>query len=184
MYRQLFKRFNPFMLLMWRLGLGKWVNCLPCWVGRIMVISHRGRRSGMRRYTPVNYALIEGELYCTAGFGKVADWYRNIMADPEVEVWLPDEWWTARVKDISESPYRIPIMRQVLINSGFAAPLMGLHPGRMDDETLAAETSEYRLLHLKRIQPQTGKGGPGDLAWVWQAATVCLLFLLIRRSRR
>ena len=61
--------------------------------GQIMVLTHTGRKSGLRRRTPVNYALVDGEVYCTAGFGQISDWYRNILANPQVEVWLPDGWW-------------------------------------------------------------------------------------------
>jgi hypothetical protein len=36
----------------------------------IMVIRHKGRKSGKVRYTPVNYALADGCVYAIAGFGK------------------------------------------------------------------------------------------------------------------
>ncbi len=77
-----FKVLNKFMLLMWRLGLGWMLNIWPAGFGRIMVITHTGRKSGLRRRTPLNYAEVDGEIYCTAGFGHISDWYRNIMADP------------------------------------------------------------------------------------------------------
>ena len=101
--RQGFKYFNKFMLLMWRLGLGKWVNFWPEVGGQIMVLTHTGRKTGLKRQTPVNYALVEGELYCTAGFGQLADWYRNIMAEPRVEVWLPDGWWTGLAEEVTDA---------------------------------------------------------------------------------
>ncbi len=89
---------NPFMLLMWRLGLGVWFNWWPAVSGRVLVIVHRGRKTGRRRYAPVNYACVEGELYCVAGFGPVTHWYRNVRAHPQVEVWTPEGWWkTSRI---------------------------------------------------------------------------------------
>ena len=94
--RQMFKQMNKFMLLMWRLGLGSWLNFWPDVGGRIMVITHTGRKTGLKRRTPVNYALVEGELYCTAGFGPMSDWYRNLKAHSQVEVWLPEGWWRSR----------------------------------------------------------------------------------------
>ena len=91
--RMAFKLINGFMLGMWRLGLGQFINIWPEGIGRIMVLSHTGRKTGLRRQSPVNYALLGGEIYCVAGFGKRADWYRNMLANPLVEVWLPDGWW-------------------------------------------------------------------------------------------
>lgn len=86
--RQAFKILNRFMLLQWRLGLGGFVNFWPAVIGCIMVITHRGRKSGLLRRTPVNYAIVDGDINCTAGFGEVSDGYRNLRADPHVQVWL------------------------------------------------------------------------------------------------
>ena len=183
--RQSFKRYlNPFMLLMWRLGLGPWINLWPKVGGRILVIAHQGRKTGRRRYTPVNYALVDGEIYCTVGFGVVSDWYRNLAVNPNVEVWLPDGWWAGVVEDISDSPWRLPLLRQVLIGSGVVTYLAGIDPVNLTDEALHAVTSKYRLLHIWRTEARTGRGGPGDLAWVWPAATMILLPLLLFRRRR
>jgi deazaflavin-dependent oxidoreductase (nitroreductase family) len=183
--RQSFKRYlNPFMLLMWRLGLGPWINLWPKVGGRILVIAHRGRKTGRRRYTPVNYAIADGEIYCTVGFGVVSDWYRNLAVNPNIEVWLPDGWWAGVVEDISDSPWRLPLLRQVLIGSGVVTYLAGIDPVNLTDEALHAVTSKYRLLHIWRTEARTGRGGPGDLAWVWPAATMILLPLLLFRRRR
>jgi len=177
--RQLFKQFNQLMILMWRLGLGSWVNSWPEQGGRIMVLKHRGRKTGKTRLTPVNYAEIDGDIYCTAGFGRMTDWYRNLLAQPEVEIWLPQSWWAGRAEDVSDMPDRLPRLRQVLINSGFAAPAVGVYPKDMSDETLADVTDKYRLVHIRRRQPCTGPGGPGDLAWIWPASTLLLLLLMV-----
>jgi deazaflavin-dependent oxidoreductase (nitroreductase family) len=182
--RQGFKYFNRFMLLMWRLGLGSWVNAWPEVGGRIMVITHIGRKSGHKRRSPVNYALIDGELYCTAGFGKISDWYRNLMVHPNVEVWLPEGWWDGTTEEVTDPGARLLLLRQVLINSGVVAPLMGVRPREMSDEALDAVTRDYRLIHIHRTAPCTGPGGPGDLAWVWPLSTHVLLALLLLRRKR
>lgn len=148
--RQFFKKFNRFMIWMWSHGFGSWVNAWPRPGGRVMMIYHRGRKTGLPRQTPVNYAVIDGDVYCTAGFGAVSDWYRNIRADPNVEIEMPDSRYTAIARDVSESPQRIPLLRQVLINSGIVAPLMGIHPKTMSDAELAAITPEYRLVRFVR----------------------------------
>lgn len=149
-WRRIFKRFNHFMLLMWRLGLGRWINAWPAVGGRIMVLRHTGRKTGLRRQTPVNYARINGDVYCTSGFGASSDWYRNLMANPQVEVWLPDGRWVGEAEDVSDGEQRLQWMRQVLIASGFAAYLAGINPRRMTDNDLAAATSDYRLIRIRR----------------------------------
>jgi deazaflavin-dependent oxidoreductase (nitroreductase family) len=183
--RLTFKRFNPFMILLFRLGLRQWVNIWPKVGGRIMVITHIGRKSGLRRRTPVNYAPIDGDLYCTAGFGATSDWYRNILANPEVEVWLPRERRRGVVEEISQDPRRIFLLRQVIIASGIVGPLMGINPRTMSDEAFDRVTSKYRLVRIRPKERLSGPGGPGDLAWVWipVALIVALLVFGFRRRR-
>lgn len=183
--RPFFKKFlNPFMLMMWRLGLGPFVNASPEFGGRIMVLTHLGRKSGQLRRTPVNYTIANGELYCLAGFGSISDWYRNMQANPNVEVWLPDGWWRGVAEEVSDDPNRLALVRQLMIDSGFAAHAFGrINPHKISDEELKQISVPYRLIHIKREEARTGRDGPGDLSWVWIAATAILLFLFIRRKR-
>ncbi|HEY8651926.1 MAG TPA: nitroreductase family deazaflavin-dependent oxidoreductase [Dermatophilaceae bacterium] len=186
--RVAFRRFNPFMVAMWRLGLGRWMNVWPAGSGRIFVLGHTGRRTGSRRWTPLNYAIVDGELYCTAGFGTGSDWYRNVMAEPRVEVWPPGERWVGIVDDVSDHPERIRLLREVLVASGFAARVAGIDPRRMDDETLAAATAPYCLLRIRRAAgaeplpaPLPAHPRPCDLSWWW---AVVAAFAVARRARR
>lgn len=182
--RQAFKQLNKFMLLIWRLGLGSMLNMWPSVGGRIMVLTHTGRKSGLKRKTPVNYAEIDGDIYCTAGFGKLADWYRNIKANPNIEIWLPDGWWTATAEEVTDAEKRLPIMREVLIASGFAAQAMNIDAHSISDEALDHATEKYRLLRIKREAARTGADGPGDLAWIWPLSTCILLLLLLFPKKR
>lgn len=182
--RQLFKIGNRFMVLLFRLGLGGWGNGPR--TSQVMVLVHRGRKSGLLRRTPVNYAIVDDMIYCVAAYGSRADWYRNVLADPRVEVWLPDGWYTGEAEEVSpDDPQRNARVRQVLIAGGFAAPLFaGVNPKTIDDEKLAELSAPYRLLRIYPSEARTGPGGPGDLAWVWPAATFVLLGLLLRGCRR
>lgn len=183
-YRKMFKRFNRFMLLMWRLGWGRWINFWPEVLGQIMVLSHTGRESGRRYHTPVNYAEIDGVIYCTAGFGSGSDWVRNIAANPQVEVWLPDGWWNAVVEQADEDENRLELLRGVLLASGFAARAAGIDPEGMNDAELEEAVNDYVLLRVRRTEARTGPGGPGDLAWIWPLASFGLLLMLFVRPRR
>ena len=182
--RQAFKKFNPFMIWLWRLGFRRWVNGWPSVGGRIMVITHTGRKSGLRRQTPVNYAEVDGEIYCTAGFGSVSDWYRNMLVNPQIEIWLPNEWWAAEAQDISRSEQRLVLLRQVIIASGIVGPMMGVDPHKMSDADFDRVTTDYKLVHIQRIKRLSGQGGPGDLAWVWMPAMLAFLALILLKKPR
>ena len=147
--RRFFHTMNRFMVWMWKMGWGRAMNMWPAGFGRIMVIKHRGRKSGREYLTPVNYAIVDGEIYCTAGFGSVSDWYRNMLANPRVELWLPEGKDYYCAEDISDSPNRLFLLRQVIIASGFAGPLFGINPKKLDDVQLDAISREYRLVHFR-----------------------------------
>jgi deazaflavin-dependent oxidoreductase (nitroreductase family) len=182
--RQSFRYFNQFMLFLWRLGLGPWLSLWPQVTGRYLVITHTGRKSGLRHQTPVNYAVVNDEVYCAAGFGSISDWFRNIKANPQVEVWLQDSWWAGEAEEITSPELRLPLLRAVIIDSGFAGPMFGVDARQPDDQQFTKATQDYRLIHIKRLQARTGPGGPGDLAWVWLLATFLLLPLAFRRKKR
>ncbi|MBK8021281.1 MAG: nitroreductase family deazaflavin-dependent oxidoreductase [Chloroflexi bacterium] len=116
----------------------------------------------------------------TAGFGSVSHWYRNIQANPHIEVWLPDGWWQAEAKDITAQEQHTAIRREVLKNNGCAAFAAGINPYTVSDEALEKATADYRLLHIRRTAPCAGPGGPGDLVWVWPVLLVVALFARFR----
>jgi deazaflavin-dependent oxidoreductase (nitroreductase family) len=181
--RKIFKNFNRFMLLLWRLGLGSFGNGNR-YAGWIMVIKHTGRKSGLTRYAPVNYAMVGGDIYCTAGFGTKADWYRNLMDIPEVELWLPDGRWAGVAEDVTDDPDAAELLRHVIIAAGFAGPLFGVNARQMTAADFENLLGDYRLIRIRRTEAVTGPGGPGDLAWVWPLATLLLLVRCLRGKKK
>lgn len=164
LWQRAFKVGNRFMVLLWRLGLGWLLNIAPRYAGQIMVLTHTGRKSGRKYQTPVNFALVDSDLYCTVGFGHISDWYRNIIAQPEIEVWLPNGRWNATATEVTEPSTRLPLLREVLIGSAFAARLAGINPHTMPDHELAQVTEGYRILLIRR---ENRVHTMGDLIWVW-----------------
>jgi len=182
--RRSFRRMNPGMVLLWRLGLGRFAELWPRGFGRLLVIEHVGRRSGTTYRTPVNFTRADGGIYCVAAFGKRTDWYRNALAQGSILVWLPDGAWEATVEDASDDPARLDLMRRVLIDSGFAAPLFGLYPTQMTNDQLAEATADYRLVRILSVR-RSKSDQYGDLTWVWPIGVgVFLAWCFLRRARR
>lgn len=148
-----FKRLNPNVLRLWRWHLGWAMSIVPPLSGKTMVIGHVGRTSGLRRQTPLNYAVLEGDVWCTTH--ERAQWLRNVRASPEVTVWLPlrrPRRGHAEILPADET--RVDRLRAVLLASGFAAwHFAGLHPRRDSDAVLLAECRDYRLVRIVRGDP-------------------------------
>jgi deazaflavin-dependent oxidoreductase (nitroreductase family) len=52
----------------------------------ILLLRHTGRKSGKQYATPLQYEKIDGAYYIGAARGVKADWFRNIQANPQVQV--------------------------------------------------------------------------------------------------
>ena len=61
---------------------------LPLFGDFILLLSHRGRKSGKLRHTPLEYRheASTGDRIIMAGWGGNTDWRRNIEAEPQVTV--------------------------------------------------------------------------------------------------
>jgi deazaflavin-dependent oxidoreductase (nitroreductase family) len=78
----------------------RWFVRAPIWLfrarlgaifgGRLLMLEHRGRKSGRRRQVVLEVVdrPEPGTYVIVSGFGKRAQWYRNVEADPRVRVWL------------------------------------------------------------------------------------------------
>ena len=52
----------------------------------ILLLTTRGRKSGLPRVTPLQFEEVDGAYYIGSARGAEADWYRNILANQQVEV--------------------------------------------------------------------------------------------------
>jgi deazaflavin-dependent oxidoreductase (nitroreductase family) len=66
--------------LAYAIGLG------PLYGRIVLLLTTTGRKSGLKRITPLQYEEIDGELYIGSARGVKADWFRNIQANPQVEL--------------------------------------------------------------------------------------------------
>ncbi len=56
----------------------------------VLVLTSLGRKSGLPRSTPLQFEEVDGAFYVASARGNTADWYRNLLANPNVEVWARD----------------------------------------------------------------------------------------------
>jgi len=86
--------------LLYALGLGPLIG------GLILLLTTTGRKSGLKRVTPLQYELIDGRVYLGSARGTKADWYRNLEADPRAEVRIKNRTLRGRAETVTD-PARI-----------------------------------------------------------------------------
>jgi deazaflavin-dependent oxidoreductase (nitroreductase family) len=71
---------NRLVKTLYTLGFGRLVGRL------VLLLITTGRKTNLRRVTPLQYEEIDGAIYVASSRGQKADWFRNVVADPRVEV--------------------------------------------------------------------------------------------------
>jgi deazaflavin-dependent oxidoreductase (nitroreductase family) len=66
--------------IVYALGLGPVMGRL------VLLLTTTGRKTGLKRVTPLQYEEVGEKIYLGASRGLKSDWVRNILANPRVEV--------------------------------------------------------------------------------------------------
>jgi len=179
--RRIFWYLNKYLMVpAFRLGLGPIMG--NPFTGYIMVMKTTGWKTGKQRYTPVNYAILNGKVYYLAGFGKLAHWYRNLQAEPRLELILPGGAMMGTAEEVVGRQERLTVTRQVLKNGGFAGYFFGFSPHSVTDEVLDEATKEIPVIRINPTGVGSGPADPGG--WSWVLAFGLMLWPLIRWTCR
>lgn len=184
----LVKKLYKTPILLYRLGLGKLFGSY------ILILSTTGRKTQKTHHTPVEYFYHEGKYYIISGFGEHTDWYKNIMANPQVtlqnsyericaEARAPktDEEWEAVHLYLTRSPVGRVLM------ADFITPTEQDAQESQSPDIMA----EIKKLPVLTFDP-TDKPCPppleADLVWAWplillgMAIDITILWLLSRKK--
>jgi deazaflavin-dependent oxidoreductase (nitroreductase family) len=174
-----------FMVPALRMGLGPWVG--TPFGGYILLLHVRGRRSGVWRSVPLSYLVTDGAAWVMAGLGPRSQWYRNLVADPEVEVWLPGRVLRCRAVVTVDSETRNRILPAVARAAGAPGALIGCNPWTAPDGRILDLLTGIPLIRIEPIDGPIAAGpdDPGGHAWIWrQALAASLTAWLIGLGRR
>lgn len=86
--------------LMYKIGLAPIVGRV------ILLLTTTGRRTGKPHTTPLTYDEIDSLIYVGSARGQKADWFQNILADPNVKVQVKNRHFSATAEP-STDPHRI-----------------------------------------------------------------------------
>lgn len=181
--RRAFRLLNRYwMVPLFRLGLGRWI--VNPFTGYIMVLITIGRRSGQRRYAPVNYAILNGAVYCVSGGRRQSDWYHNLMAAPEIDVLMPGSAVRGVFQEVTDADERLMAARHVLKNAGFAGFFEGYNPFTISDDELRGKIADLPVLRMRATGLAGGAVDPGGWGWLLAWAVFGVLMWVFRPRRR
>lgn len=148
--------------------------------GSWMLLKTTGRTTGLKREVALGYAILDGAVYCSAGFGPRTQWYRNLLAEPRVEVVLPGGAF-AGVAEAVTDPVELDLAWRALIRSlGMLGRAFVCAPDAAPD-ALVAKTENLPLVRIRPVGIAAGPADPGG--WLWVTLTVVGLAWLAGRIR-
>ena len=170
-----------FMVPAHHLGLGPWIGT-PIG-GYILLLRVRGRRSGVIRETPLSYLIQDGSAWVLAGFGTRTEWYRNLLVDPGVEIWLPGRVMRCRAEEVTDPAIRDPLLPRLVRAAGVPGLLVGCNPWTAPDSKIGEMLRGIPLIRFTPLgEPLVGgPDDPGGRAWLWRQGVVAIGILAIAR---
>lgn len=126
----------PVYLYRWRLGL--------LLGGRFVLINHVGRKTGRPRQAVVEVVARDpgsGAVTVAAGFGAGSDWYRNLLAHPEVTIELGRRTIPVRAVTLTDSE-----AGEAMVDYARRHPRAARWLSRFLGFRVAGEESDYRAL--------------------------------------
>jgi deazaflavin-dependent oxidoreductase (nitroreductase family) len=163
-------------LLTWRLGLGPLVGKI------ILLLTTRGRKSGLPRHAMLEYYQHNGHKYAVSAFGEKSQWYRNIKADPRVTIQTAEGTEPATAIRVTDDEELLEIVEVFYAHD---APLTSwyLNSAGIEHNPESILANKDRLYFVRFESGDSGapSGLDVDLAWIWPLALLALLLLPRRR---
>ncbi len=147
-----FKIYNKYIVLpLYRLKI------LPLLgFGRIfLILTTRGRKTGKKRRTPLEYHRIDGIITIFSGRGEDAGWMKNIRVHPDALMVIHGfHRFQPQVEFVANEDQKLEIMKWYVTNHGKAAKMLfGWNP-KTDDPETTDFSNLVNLISIVKLHPQ------------------------------
>jgi deazaflavin-dependent oxidoreductase (nitroreductase family) len=88
----------------------------------IMLLTTTGRRSGQPRTNGVSFMPLGDHFIIFSGWGVRSDWYRNVLANPDVTIQVGSRKLRATAVPVADPERRRELMRQMRARAGQCGP--------------------------------------------------------------
>jgi deazaflavin-dependent oxidoreductase (nitroreductase family) len=169
----------------YRLGLGGFIRFM-----HIMVLTTRGRSSGLPRHTAIEYRTHGSKTYVVSAWGTRPHWYQNLLANPIVSLRQGQRSINARarvVDDPNEALRALYLFRKTA--PAYYDSLLARLSSKeaVNGKTLPNVSHEFTIV---RLDPEANAEAPAavsdDLKLFWllagTLAVVLIVFAWMRRN--
>jgi deazaflavin-dependent oxidoreductase (nitroreductase family) len=135
-------------------GLGRLAFRAPIWLyranlgfllgGRFLLLKHTGRKSGLTRQTVLEVVKHDPDskiYYVASGYGEKSDWYKNIMANPQVSIKVGNQEFQATAERLSTES-----AEEIMLEYGRKHPTALRELARIMGYRIENKDDEYRAI--------------------------------------
>jgi deazaflavin-dependent oxidoreductase (nitroreductase family) len=95
----------------------------------VLLLTTRGRQTGVPRTTAVSFMPVGDHFVVFSGFrGVSSNWYRNIRANPNVQIRVGRQEMRATARLVEDPSHRVDLMRQMAARSSGCGPPKPMRP--------------------------------------------------------
>jgi deazaflavin-dependent oxidoreductase (nitroreductase family) len=176
-------------LIWWRMGLGPLLSHEALAGNKMLALTTWGRKSQSPRHTMLSFVVAGERIYVCSGWGAKSDWYKNILANPEVTLQVGRRVYSARARRVREIDEFQQIAQEMFATGGdthFGSWLRSY--GIEIDQQDMIEKGER--LHLVAFDKSEGECPPPmrvDLKWIWGVIgliPICVWLAMRKNTRK
>lgn len=171
-------------LLLYRAGMGPLLGWLP-----LMVLTTRGRKSGLARHVVVEYRRHGSKYYVISGWGTRPHWYQNVAANEEVTVQHGRRIIRGRASIVSDPAELLRAVYLFRRGSPIADRILSSMSSAdtIDLATLKRVSQEFTVIRIDRVRGEPMLNGVsvsrGWLAFIIGLVLLLLLVVVMRKQR-
>lgn len=173
-------------VLFYRLGLGDLMNAV-----HIMILGTRGQKSGLPRYTSIEYRQHGSKIYIVSAWGERPHWFGNLRTTPDVLVQQGRKHFAARASAVTNPGEALRVLHLFRRRAPFVYdPIIARLSARerVDERSLPEVSQEITIVRLDPVA-ETPKIAPLPANYGWALpgilalGFVVMLIIGLTRSR-
>jgi deazaflavin-dependent oxidoreductase (nitroreductase family) len=173
-------------ILLYRMGLGALMSR-----AHIMILGTRGRKTGLPRYTAIEFRRHGSEMYVISAWGGRPQWFQNLKATPNILVQEGRRVYAARAHLVGNAGEALRVLHLFRRRAPWVYdPLIARMSARerISERTLPEISHEITIVRIDPTpEAPSVRPLPSDLGWVVPLAVVLgaiTLILALARSRQ
>jgi deazaflavin-dependent oxidoreductase (nitroreductase family) len=170
----------------YRLGLGDLMNA-----ANLMILGTRGRKSGLPRYTSIEFRRHGSKIYIVSAWGERPHWFGNLQAASDVLVQIGRKHFAARATAVDNPGEALRVLHLFRRRAPFVYdPIIARLSARqrVDERSLPEVSREITIVRLDPLSEAPAIPPlPADYIWIMPGllafGIVATLIISLTRSR-